>query len=80
MIRPTGSSDPTALPPRRIQESLAQKFGVFSRGLSPEEQQALTDILEQAVLVAEASGFPRTGTGIGALLYGALRATQTSTA
>jgi hypothetical protein len=74
MARPTGSSDPTALPARRIHESLAPKFGAFYRGLAPEEQQALVAILHQAVDLAERSGFPRTGAGIGAL-----RATQTST-
>ena len=81
MARPTGSSDPTALrpPPRRIQESLAVKFGAFYRGLFVEEQQALAAILQQTVNLAERSGFPRTGDGIGALLYGALRATRTST-
>ena len=79
MARPTGPSDPTALPPRRIQQSLALKFGAFYRGLAPEEQQALAVILLQAVDAAELAGFPRTGDGIGALLYGAQRVTQTVT-
>jgi hypothetical protein len=75
----SGITNPTPLSRRRTYESLTQKFGTFSRGLSPEEQQALAAILQQAVHAAEVAGFPRTGDGIGALLYGALRATQTST-
>ena len=55
------------------------KFGAFYRGLAPEEQQALAAILLQAVDAAELAGFPRTGAGIGALSYGALRVTQTAT-
>jgi hypothetical protein len=36
----------------------------------------LAAILQQAVHLAEKSGFPRSGDGIGALLYGARRATS----
>ena len=72
-------SDSTTLARRRIHASLAQNFGAFYRGLPAEEQQALAAILQQAVHLAEHSGFSRFGDGIGALLYGAQRVTQTVT-
>jgi hypothetical protein len=72
-------SDSTTLARRRIHASVAQKFGAFYRGLPAEEQQAVAAILEQAVHLAEHSGFSRSGDGIGALLYGAQQATQTLT-
>src|SRR5262249_20074599 len=70
-------SDSTTLARRRIHASLGQKFGAFPRGLPAEGTQALAPILEQAVRLAEHSGFSRSGDGIGALLYDALRATET---
>ena len=70
----SGITNPTPLSRRRIDESLALKFTDFYRGLSPEKQQALKAILQQAVQSVELAGFPRTGDGIGAL-----RATQEPT-
>ena len=62
----SGITNPTALSGRPVYESLALKFTDFYRGLSPEKQQTLKAILQQAVQSIELAGFPRTGDGIGA--------------
>jgi hypothetical protein len=59
---------PTADARRRIHESLRERFTAFYQGLSPEEQQALAAILQQAAHQLDVSGFGRSGAGIGALV------------
>ena len=71
--------DLTALARRHIHQSVALKFGALYQGLTAEKQRAMVAFLEQAVHLAEHSGFSRFGDGIGALLYGAQRVTQTVT-